>query len=368
MADNKIIQTVRGAIAPSRLGFTSMHEHVLRASDWPYQAIYKDFLGEIPENRFPVLPDKPVAMEDLAYLHHSHHELSDTNGLDEPLMHDEVADFGRFGGGAVLECGAPGIRGDVLGLKRISEATDVHIIASTGLYVEPSWPEVFRTMSRAEFADHMEREVSVGIDGTSIRSGQVKAAINGPWTEPFGAFLEAAAQTAAASGLCMTAHIEECSQEDHRRVVDALARFGMPLDRLILCHFQAHFQELELMRLVEDPSRFGLHLDYACEVLDRGAVICVDCFGIVYDDEPLGGIAESDAYKIAAVCQLLERGYEDQIVMGTDIFMKLMTRRFGGHGYVRLLNYVVPTLKSLGISPSTIEKMCVTTPARLLAH
>ena len=333
MADNKIIQTVRGAIAPSELGFTSMHEHVLRASDWPYQAIYKDLLGEIPENRFPVLPDKPVAIEDLAYLHHSHHELSDTNGLDEPLMHDEVADFGRFGGGAVLECGAPGIRGDVLGLKRISEATDVHIIASTGLYV-----------------------------------GQVKAAINGPWTEPFGAFLEAAAQSAAASGLCMTAHIEECSQEEHRRVVDELARFGMPLDRLILCHFQTHFQELELKKLVEDPTRFGLHLDYACEVLDRGAVICVDCFGIVYDDEPLGGIAESDAYKIAAVCHLLERGYEDQIVMGTDIFMKLMTRRFGGHGYVRLLNYVVPTLESLGISTDTINKMCVTTPARLLAH
>ena len=140
------------------------------------------------------------------------------------------------------------------------------------------------------------------------------------------------------------------------------------MERLIACHFQTHFQELDLETLIRDPSRFGLQLDYAIEVLEQGVVLCIDCFGIVYDDEPLGRIAESDAYKIAGIIQLLDRGFENQIVIGNDIFMRLMTRRYGGHGYVRLINYVVPTLRKLGVSDHRIRKITVETPARLLAR
>lgn len=361
------VETVRGAIDPAEIGFTSMHEHVLRGPDWPYKRIYKTLLGDIPANRFPVPCDKPISIEDLGYLRHSHHELSDTNDMDEPLMVGELSDFVEAGGRSVLECGAPGIRGDLPAMKRVSEQSGANIIVSTGLYVEQSWPESFRQMSASEFASYMEDEIENGIDGTDIKPGQIKTAINGPLTEGFDRFLDTAASVARNSGMCVTAHVEDCNQEENRETFDAYARHGMPMDKVIACHFQTHFQELDLETLVRNPMRFALHLDYAEEMLDRGVILCIDCFGIVYDDEPLGGIAESDAYKIAGIVQLLERGYEDQIVIGTDVFMRLMTRRYGGHGYVRLNNYVVPTLTSLGVSEQVIKKFTVDTPARLLA-
>jgi phosphotriesterase-related protein len=361
------IETVRGAINPNELGFTSMHEHVLRGPDWPYKAIYKKLLGNVPANRFPVPSDKPISIEDLSYLRHSHHELSDANEMDEPLMIGELSDFCDVGGKTVLECGAPGIRGDLPAMQRVSEQSGANIVVSTGLYVQQSWPDRFRDMSVEDFTAYMEDEIENGIDGTGIKPGQIKTAINGPITEGFDRFVNATAGVARNSGMCVTAHVEECTQEENRETLDAYAHHGMPMEKVIVCHFQTHFQELDLETLVRDPSRFALHMDYALEVLDRGVTLCIDCFGIVYDDEPLGGIAESDAYKIAGIIQLLERGYEDQIVVGTDIFMRLMTRRYGGHGYVRLNNYVVPTLKSLGVSEAAIEKMTVKSPARLLA-
>ena len=362
------VETVLGAVNPEHIGFTSMHEHVLRSPDWPYKALYKEWLGDIPLERFPVASHKPIAIEDLGYLRHSHHELSATNDMDEPLMVAELSDFHAVGGRTVLECGAPGIRGDIEALRRVSEQSGVNIVASTGLYVEQSWPARFRDMTSSEFASYMEDEIENGIDESGIRPGQIKTAINGPMTGGFDRFVRAVAPVASNSGLCVTAHIEDCTEEEHRESLRAYARHGVPMERLIACHFQTHFQELDLETLIRDPSRFGLHLDYAFEVLEQGVVLCIDCFGIVYDDEPLGKIAESDAYKIAGIIQLLDRGFEDQIVIGNDIFMRLMTRRYGGHGYVRLINYVVPTLHKFGVSDHRIRKITVETPARLLAR
>ena len=43
----------------------------------------------------------------------------------------------------------------------------------------------------------------------------------------------------------------------------------------------------------------------------------------------------------------LERGYEDQLVMGHDVSLKASLRRFGGLGYDHILRRMIPTLRSL---------------------
>ena len=58
----------------------------------------------------------------------------------------------------------------------------------------------------------------------------------------------------------------------------------------------------------------------------------------------------------------LNEGYGEKIVVGTDVFLKIMTRRYGGHGYVRLQNYVVPTLQRIGVSPDLIANSPWITP------
>jgi len=135
-----------------------------------------------------------------------------------------------------------------------------------------------------------------------------------------------------------------------------------------MCHFQGNVQHHPSGDFAsEKPAAWAPQLDYAREVLDRGLNICFDCFGQTWDTEALGSVAEPDAYKIAAIYQLVNEGYSEQIVVGTDVFLKIMTRRYGGHGYVRLQNYVVPTLQRISISDEIIARLTVANPAQLLA-
>lgn len=364
----KTVMTVRGPITPEELGFTSMHEHVLTNADF-YMEEFVPAMGEPPASVFPSAPEDPVKMEDLAYLNHGYYVRNHDNWdlTDESLMGAEVGDFHACGGGAILECSAPGIRGDVNGLKRISEATGVHIVASTGLYAERSWPERFQEATRSDFVAYMRDEIENGMDVTSIKPGQIKVASNGNTPRQL-EFLKAASRVSADTGIMVTAHLGVGTvEDDSRQVYQSLLEAGMQPERLLMCHFQGYVQITRLESLLADPAAWAPQLDYAREVLDRRINICFDCFGQTWDTEAQGSVSESDSYKIAAIYQLLQEGYSDQIVVGTDVFLKIMTRRYGGHGYVRLQNYVVPTLKQVGVSKEVIAKLTVENPARLLA-
>ncbi len=66
---------------------------------------------------------------------------------------------------------------------------------------------------------------------------------------------------------------------------------------------------------------------------------------------------------------MIKAGYSGQLMMGMDVAFKILLRRFGGEGYYRLTNYIVPTLRDwLEVSEPDIQRMTVENPARLLAH
>ena len=56
-----------------------------------------------------------------------------------------------------------------------------------------------------------------------------------------------------------------------------------------------------------------------------------------------------------------------RLVIATDTFIKILTRRGGGMGYCRLTEFVVPALRDVGVSDFDIRQMTVENPARLLA-
>jgi hypothetical protein len=64
----------------------------------------------------------------------------------------------------------------------------------------------------------------------------------------------------------------------------------------------------------------------------------------------------------------VDAGYSSQIVLGTDIYLKIFTRRRGGEGCTRLIGFVVPTLHRLGVAPVHITAMSVDNPARILSR
>jgi len=70
---------------------------------------------------------------------------------------------------------------------------------------------------------------------------------------------------------------------------------------------------------------------------------------------------------LAGLVALLQRGYAEQLVLGCDVYMKSLTRRYGGDGYRRLPAAIIPILRDCGVSDCAIRHMTVGNPARLLA-
>jgi phosphotriesterase-related protein len=101
-------------------------------------------------------------------------------------------------------------------------------------------------------------------------------------------------------------------------------------------------------------------------LLDQGVTLAFDEFGFsgtLYT----GGEVPPDWKRLAAVVALIKEGYSSQIVLGTDIGVKTMARRYGGHGYAHLTNFVEPTLRELDVSDNDIRLMTVENPRKLLA-
>ncbi len=120
----------------------------------------------------------------------------------------EVADFKSAGGSTIVEVSVPGIRTpsqDVVTLRRISEKTGVHIVATTGLYSEDSWPEKYRKMTLDQYADYLREEIQNGIGDTGIKPGQIKVAYEGP-TQQADMFLRAAVRVSRETGLSLQVH------------------------------------------------------------------------------------------------------------------------------------------------------------------
>ena len=118
----------------------------------------------------------------------------------------------------------------------------------------------------------------------------------------------------------------------------------------------------------EDRGIYAVEEHFAKELLDAGFNVSVDSFGHNYDAEPLGRTFIADWQRLAGLIQLVEGGYSGQIVLGTDIFLKILTRRRGGEGYARLTAFAIPMLHRLGVAEKDISAMSAGNPARILSR
>jgi phosphotriesterase-related protein len=357
------IMTILGAIDPGELGFTSMHEHVL----YDGTVYFKRTEGKFPEG-LPVKADDPVRLENIGLLQRNFTLTKDACSMhDEEWMAAEVAEFKESGGGALVDQSAPGLRGDVSAIRRISEKTKVHIISTTGLYTEDSWPERFKGMRHEEYAAYMLDEIRNGIEGTGIKPGAIKIAVL-DLTEQQEKALRAAGRVVNETGLMLTVHPGFDIGNDGRRIVKILKEEGVDLERVVIAHGDGFFVSTDLKTLILDPESWHLHIDYHKEILDQGANISIDCFGHQWASEITGWMIEKDWHRLGGLVALIKEGYSQQIVLGTDTFIKILTRRGGGEGYCRLTRFVVPTLRDVGVSDFDIRNMTRRNPARLLAY
>jgi len=285
------------------------------------------------------------------------------------LVAAELADFKAEGGSAVVDMSTPGMRVDTLGTRRVSERSGVHIVTTTGFYSRDSWPESFLEMGPAEMEAHMMQEIEKGIGDTGVRPGHVKVAIEEDFSEPEVNALRAGARVARRTGFSMTVHQGMLLGPDAGlRIADMLAEEKIEADRVVIAHNDGNFVEHELRKLILEPESRGIKLDIARELLERGLNLSIDCFGHYWDAEVLGVGSTPDWQRMAGLVELIQEGHARQLVVGTDTFVKILLRRFGGDGYCRLTSYVAPTLESLGVPAETVRQITVENPARILAY
>src|SRR5690606_22954795 len=294
------IRTFHGDIEPTKLGVTYSHEHIVCRPQYWVEREADDLL----------LDDKEKSKLD-------------------------VLDFKNLGGQAIVDATAIDYGRDVLAVKEISEETGITIIGTAGFNKSFLWdasiPEHlkkvtgdYRTFhewieakSINELADFVIREIEEGLEGTTVRGGQVK----------FG------------TGYNRITPLEE-------KTLRAVARAHHETKAPLHSHTEAGTMGLEQMELLKSEGvnleyiSFG-HMDrnpdpfYHAKIASTGAYLSFDGISkIKYAPE---------STRIQNILDLVDKGYEDQILISGDTARKSYYKHYDyGLGLENILGKWVP--------------------------
>ena len=63
---------------------------------------------------------------------------------------------------------------------------------------------------------------------------------------------------------------------------------------------------------------------------------------------------------------MIEKGYDDRILLSHDVWHKLRLKRYGGDGYDHLLTNISRIFKYLGVGEDMLHQLMVTNPKKYL--
>jgi phosphotriesterase-related protein len=314
----KIVRTVRGDIAPEELGITAPHEHLY--CDQRLCRAGSDFPGSYAKMVLTD-PDRVVA---------------------------ELADFYTAGGRAIAEMTAHGWGRDVAVLKHISERSDIHVIAISGFYVESCHPEFVAEASIEELEEILVQEITIGADDTDIRTGLLKSGISRPIIEgPEEKCARAVARAQKRTGVAITTHTSASSRFEVEggnvgmQHLDLFESEGVDPARVIIGHTDENGDIRQLVVLAQ-----------------RGAYIQFDVIGKIH--------WLLDETRVELLRQLVDKGYEDHLMLSSDRCREIELKYKGGPGYDHVLCDFVPRLRKAGFDETLLHRILVENPARAL--
>jgi predicted metal-dependent phosphotriesterase family hydrolase len=256
--DAEIIRTVRGDIAPAKLGPCDSHEHLFLAT--PAQA------GD-------EFSDRAKAIEEA-----------------ETLV--------AAGGRALVDWTPVGLGRDLDGLRAVSEATGLHVVAATGLHRDVHYNS--DDPRRAESADALAERFVADLD----RCGIIKIGASYHTIKPFEEKTFAAAAAAHDRvGAPVCVHTEHGTMG--LALVERLRALGVAPASVVLAH------------LDRNPDA-GEHAETAA----AGAWLQLDGPGRTK--------YWPDSTILALIAGLAERGHADRLLLGGDTGRRSMMRAYGG--------------------------------------
>ncbi|MFD1039787.1 phosphotriesterase [Virgibacillus byunsanensis] len=294
------IRTFHGDVEPSTLGVTYSHEHIVcRPSYWVEQKADDLLLDDKEKSKLDVL------------------------------------DFKNLGGQTIVDATAIDYGRDVNAVKEIAEETGVTIIGTAGFNKSFLWNapipehvkqvigdfktyyEWIETKSIHELADFVIQEIEKGLEGTTIRGGQVKFGTGYNRITPLEEkTLRAVAIAHHETKAPMHSHTEAGTMGFEQ--IELLKREGVNLENISFGHMD------------RNPDPF-----YHEKIAATGAYLSFDGISkIKYAPE---------STRIQSILDLVRKGYEDQILVSGDTARKSYYKHYDyGLGLENILGKWVP--------------------------
>ncbi len=264
---------------------------------------------------------------------------------------EELRHFAADGGSLIVDQSVAGLARNPIGLAEAARAAQVHVVAAAGSYTEAYLSADMRRMDLDALTDLFTREVTEGLDGSSVRAGLIgEMGCSWPLTPAERTALRAAARAACATGAALSVHPGRAPRAC-AEILDIVEAEGLDPRRVILCHMDR-----------THPDGAGI-----APLLARGAHVEWDFFGIEQSHYWMGEIElPNDLGRLRLIRDFAGMGYADQILISQDICTKTRLCHWGGHGYGHVLRNVVPLMRRLGFEAALIDKLLRDTPIRLL--
>lgn len=303
------IMTVNGPIEAARLGKTLSHEHII-----------VDFVGadQVDPNSY------------------------DANEVVEVML-PNLVELKTRGYGGFVDCTPAYLGRDMQVLRELSNKSGLHILTNTGYYgagKDKYVPKHAMDMTAEQVAGIWIKEFKEGIDGTGVRPGFIKTAVDaGPISDMDRKLIEAACITHKETELVIACHTGQTKAA--QEVFDIVKANGVDLDALIIVHANG----------VEEAVRM--------DMARQGAWISLD------------GVYEKSAAENAKwLVDLKEAGLLKRVLISHDAGWYWVGENKGGQteGKIRAFTAIedtlVPMLKEKGFTKDDIEMLLVINPAR----
>ncbi len=314
------VMTVRGPVDRADLGMTLTHEH-----------LYADVRPYAEQAAKPLPPD-----------------MDDVVAVVLPYLQE----IRRHGCRTLIDCTATTLGRDPLLIRRLSEASGLHMLTVTGAYVAADGrfiPPYVRDQTDEQLAARWIGEWRDGIGDTGVRPGLIKLGLEGdPLSDIERKVLRAAARTHLETGLVIAAHTGPWSEvEPGRNARCAFAQLalleeaGVAPSAWIWVHAQ--------------NEALGSHHVRAAR---RGAWVSFDGFR-----------PEQATDYVALIERMREEGLLDRVLVSQDAGWYNAGQPRGGEfkPFHPIFTALIPALQANGFDEDEIATLFVRNPARAFA-
>lgn len=299
------IQAISGELTESQLGCTLVHEHLRIRSE----AVFMQF----------------------PHLYNEEEEFQKAV--------KQVKEAKKWGVQTICDPTVMELGRDIRFMERVVQATGMQIIAATGIYSYHYIPTHFQNRDIDYMTSLFVHDIEVGIQQTSIKAGFLKCATDKQGITPdVEKVIRAVARAHHQTGVPIMTHSHPASGTGLQQL-DILEEEGVDPGAILIGH-------------CGDTD----DLDYILRVIDRGAFVGMDRYGITR-----GITAEQ---RNDTIVQLAKRGYADRMFLSQDYCCTIdwyeedMVKKVNPDwSMTYLFESIIPQLKELGVTEEQIETM-----------